>query len=234
MTTTNWRASAACHTEDPDLFFPQGNTGPWLARIEEAKTVCRSCPVITQCLQYALDTNPADGIFAGLTTAERASVRRSARRRKLAPDKVTARAEAARSPQRPRALPAIVEASTGRDADGHLIWVGSPSVHFGGRVYTPKQAAYIADRGHEPDGRVVSGCGVTECVLARHLTDHAERTRWRSANPGLKRKPARCGTNSGYSKHQREKTEVCGPCRQAHADADARLRRTGTTKELAA
>lgn len=233
MNTTSWRTNAACRTEDPDLWFPQGNTGPWLVQIEQAKTVCRACPVIEQCLQYALQENPGDGIFAGLTAPERRNLRRSARRRHLTPAKIAARAQQARTPQ-PRTLPTIVEANTGRDADGHLIWVGPHHFYFGGRTYTPKQAAYVADRGHEPDGRVMSNCGLTECVLARHLTDHAERTRWRAANAPAKRKPAECGTNSGYAKHQREKTEICGPCRRAHADADARLRRTGTTKELAA
>jgi hypothetical protein len=54
--------------------------------------------------------------------------------------------------------------------------------------------------------------------------------------PKPKRKspePAVCGTNAGYRKHIRDKTEICGPCRQAHADADNRLRRTGTTRAVA-
>jgi hypothetical protein len=53
------------------------------------------------------------------------------------------------------------------------------------------------------------------------------------AKPRPKRKspePAVCGTDSGYRKHVREKTKICDPCRQAHAEADALLRRTGTTK----
>ena len=233
MNTTNWRAAAACRTEDPDLFFPQGTTGPYLLQIEQAKAVCRRCPVLEQCLQHTLTTNPSDGIFAALTERERASLRRTARRRHLTPASLTAHAEQART-QQPRTLPSIVEANTSHDPDGHLIWVGSATVHFGGRVYTPKQAAYIADRGHEPDGRVVSGCGVTECVLARHLTDHAERTRWRAATPPAKRKTAECGTRSGYQKHLRQKTKICGPCRQANTDADNQLRRTGSTKQVAA
>lgn len=48
-----------------------------------------------------------------------------------------------------------------------------------------------------------------------------------------KREPAKCGTRSGYARHLREKTEICGPCRQANTDADNRLRRTGTTKAAA-
>jgi hypothetical protein len=48
-----------------------------------------------------------------------------------------------------------------------------------------------------------------------------------------KREPAKCGTRGGYQKHLREKTEICGPCRQANTDADNRLRRTGTSKAAA-
>ena len=41
----DWRHRAACLTEDPELFFPIGNTGPALMQIAEAKKVCRRCDV---------------------------------------------------------------------------------------------------------------------------------------------------------------------------------------------
>ena len=51
----DWRNRAACLTEDPELFFPIGNTGPALLQIEEAKRVCARCQVRDKCLQWALD-----------------------------------------------------------------------------------------------------------------------------------------------------------------------------------
>ena len=44
----DWRHTAACRDEDPELFFPIGNTGPALLQIEEAKAVCRRCDVIDE------------------------------------------------------------------------------------------------------------------------------------------------------------------------------------------
>ena len=45
----DWRHHAACREVDPELFFPIGNTGPALFQIEEAKAVCRRCPVVESC-----------------------------------------------------------------------------------------------------------------------------------------------------------------------------------------
>ncbi|GHI24209.1 hypothetical protein Shyd_55800 [Streptomyces hydrogenans] len=52
----DWRHNAVCRDEDPDLFFPIGTTGPALLQIEEAKSVCRRCPVMEACLQWALES----------------------------------------------------------------------------------------------------------------------------------------------------------------------------------
>ena len=42
----DWRHHAACLDEDPELFFPIGNTGPALLQIDEAKAVCRRLSLI--------------------------------------------------------------------------------------------------------------------------------------------------------------------------------------------
>ena len=50
----DWRHRALCRDEDPELFFPIGTTGPALVQIEQAKGVCRRCPVTESCLDWAL------------------------------------------------------------------------------------------------------------------------------------------------------------------------------------
>lgn len=74
--TTDWRHRAACQYEDPELFFPIGNTGPALLEIDEAKSVCRRCPVMDQCLAWALETDQDHGVWGGLSEDERRRARR--------------------------------------------------------------------------------------------------------------------------------------------------------------
>lgn len=70
----DWRHRAACRTEDPELFFPIGTTGPALDQVEQAKAVCRRCPVVDACLAWALD-NHVEGVWGGTTNEERAKMR---------------------------------------------------------------------------------------------------------------------------------------------------------------
>ena len=72
----DWRHTAACRDEDPELFFPIGNTGPALQQIEEAKAVCRRCEVIEPCLKWALETGQDSGVWGGLSEDERKSLKR--------------------------------------------------------------------------------------------------------------------------------------------------------------
>ncbi|MFJ3043856.1 WhiB family transcriptional regulator [Streptomyces tendae] len=82
---TNWRAASACRNEDPELFFPIGNTGPALLQIEEAKAVClRRCPVMERCLQWALESGQEHGVWGGTDEDERRRMRRRAARKRTA------------------------------------------------------------------------------------------------------------------------------------------------------
>lgn len=78
--TPDWRHRAACRDEDPELFFPTGNTGPALLQIQEAKAVCRRCPEMEACLEFALHTGQEAGVFGGMSEDERRALKRKAAR----------------------------------------------------------------------------------------------------------------------------------------------------------
>jgi WhiB family redox-sensing transcriptional regulator len=69
----NWRDLAACAETDPEAFFPEkgGST-------RDAKRVCGSCGVRTECLGYALGNGERFGIWGGLSERERRRFKRVA------------------------------------------------------------------------------------------------------------------------------------------------------------
>ncbi|MGP3979842.1 WhiB family transcriptional regulator [Streptomyces sp. KR80] len=71
----NWRQDAACRNADPELFFPIGNSGPAAVQVQQAKALCRRCPVTDQCLDWALENNQESGIWGGLEEEERRALR---------------------------------------------------------------------------------------------------------------------------------------------------------------
>jgi len=79
-----WRNLAACLDENPELFFPIGNTGPALRQIENAKAVCHRCEVVATCLSWAIASGQDAGVWGGLSEDERRALkRRSARARRV-------------------------------------------------------------------------------------------------------------------------------------------------------
>jgi len=63
---TDWFDDAACRDVDTDVFFPVSE-----AESGAAKAVCATCPVREQCLEFALEARPGDGVWGGLTAQER-------------------------------------------------------------------------------------------------------------------------------------------------------------------
>ncbi|EPH02421.1 hypothetical protein HMPREF1531_01727 [Propionibacterium sp. oral taxon 192 str. F0372] len=68
-----WQEQALCAQTDPEAFFPEkgGST-------REAKKVCQSCPVRSDCLDYALANDERFGIWGGLSERERRRLRKQA------------------------------------------------------------------------------------------------------------------------------------------------------------
>ncbi|MER6579613.1 WhiB family transcriptional regulator [Nonomuraea sp. NPDC001023] len=71
MMMLNWSRRAACLELDPELFFPISLEGPGRSQVEKAKTICGRCPVRRPCLQYALDTRQAHGVWGGTDPEQR-------------------------------------------------------------------------------------------------------------------------------------------------------------------
>ncbi|WP_168916285.1 WhiB family transcriptional regulator [Microcella flavibacter] len=68
-----WQADALCAQTDPEAFFPEkgGST-------RDAKTICTTCEVRGECLEYALQNDERFGIWGGLSERERRKLRRRA------------------------------------------------------------------------------------------------------------------------------------------------------------
>nr|WP_278189739.1 WhiB family transcriptional regulator [Brevibacterium sp. ZH18] len=62
----SWQDQALCAQTDPEAFFPEkgGST-------REAKRVCASCDVRSECLEYALANDERFGIWGGMSERER-------------------------------------------------------------------------------------------------------------------------------------------------------------------
>ena len=70
----DWQLFAACRGMDVEMFFHPLEEGrrDRTRRIEQAKVICHSCPVIIECRQHALTTREPYGIWGGLSEMERA------------------------------------------------------------------------------------------------------------------------------------------------------------------
>ena len=109
----DWWRDAACQTVDPDLFFPVSSLGPGRDEVARAKAVCASCPVRRQCLQFALATRQAHGVWGGLTEEER-RLRIPGQQRKGRP--ATGRPGGSATGEPVNGRPATREPVTGRQA----------------------------------------------------------------------------------------------------------------------
>lgn len=99
-----WQEEALCAQTDPELFFPQkgGST-------TEAKKVCRRCPVVSDCLEWAIDAGEEHGVWGGMSERERTAYARSSRRKPKMSFPVPTDAEIGRE----RAKRAVVPAASG-------------------------------------------------------------------------------------------------------------------------
>lgn len=71
-----WQEKAACRDLPTEMFFhPDGERGPRRKnRINAAKAVCSSCPVIQACRKQALNLAEPYGIWGGLSEEDRLAI----------------------------------------------------------------------------------------------------------------------------------------------------------------
>src|SRR5271170_1961141 len=79
---TEWRAAGACLSADPELFFPIAQGSLADRQVISALRVCAGCAVRQQCLDFAMTTGEAHGIWGGTTPDERIRARRRSMRRR--------------------------------------------------------------------------------------------------------------------------------------------------------
>ena len=56
---------ALCRSTDPDQLFVSGKAQ------RKATAICRHCPVVVECLAYALDNRVEFGVWGGMTERQR-------------------------------------------------------------------------------------------------------------------------------------------------------------------
>lgn len=86
LAPTDWFDDAACRDVPTDVFFPVSES-----QSDAAKAICAACPAREECLEYALEVRPGDGVWGGLTATER---HRLIRRRQKAARKARERSAA--------------------------------------------------------------------------------------------------------------------------------------------
>src|ERR1700683_5132922 len=69
-----WQLKASCRGPQAEIFFPPAHAerkDEKLQREDRAKSICRSCVVRVECLDYAIRIHEPHGIWGGLNEMER-------------------------------------------------------------------------------------------------------------------------------------------------------------------
>jgi WhiB family redox-sensing transcriptional regulator len=72
-----WADRAACRGLEPTIFYPATDE-----EADDAKRVCDTCSVQTECLEFAIERREKDGVWGGATERERMRIIRRRRRQR--------------------------------------------------------------------------------------------------------------------------------------------------------
>jgi WhiB family redox-sensing transcriptional regulator len=71
-------SQALCRLTDPEIFFVEDERSQ---AVQQAKEVCRKCPIIEDCLDTAISGNIRFGVWGGATPEERSTFKRQPRQK---------------------------------------------------------------------------------------------------------------------------------------------------------
>ena len=63
---TAWMSEGNCRLYPPAAFFPSDGVG-----VDRARKICKDCPVLSRCLDYALEERIEHGVWGGCSERER-------------------------------------------------------------------------------------------------------------------------------------------------------------------
>jgi WhiB family redox-sensing transcriptional regulator len=63
---TAWMSEGNCRLYPPAAFFPSDGVG-----VDRARKICKDCPVLARCLDYALEERIEHGVWGGCSERER-------------------------------------------------------------------------------------------------------------------------------------------------------------------
>lgn len=63
---TAWMSEGNCRLYPPAAFFPSDGVG-----VDRARKICKDCPVVSRCLEYALEERIEHGVWGGCSERER-------------------------------------------------------------------------------------------------------------------------------------------------------------------
>ncbi len=63
---SSWAEQAICRGMDMSVFFPATRDG-----VTKAKKICATCPVSSQCLDYAIKNGLTHGVYGGMGEGQR-------------------------------------------------------------------------------------------------------------------------------------------------------------------
>lgn len=71
---TAWMGQGNCRQYPPAMFFPSDGVG-----VDRARAVCKTCPVVETCLEYALEEHIEHGVWGGCSERERRRIQKRRR-----------------------------------------------------------------------------------------------------------------------------------------------------------